>query len=554
VTPGRGGDEVAPRPGRWRWVSMGVSPEAQPGAPGWNRGPSLVGALWRYRWAVLIIACISSIAGYVYAAVQPPVFEASGRVTLASPYDRTLFQNERGVPYVEIDRYLNTQALWMTSPDVLAGAAELLTGRFGPGQIRELVEVETSTTVLEVTVRARFEDPTAASEVVNAVIQSYQNVAAAQLQAEVEASVAQLAELEKDLRQRLRALSEEDTDPDVQSERDSLSAELADLQTRAGQIRADAAVYGAGIERIDPAVAPEQPVSQSPRRMAVVLGLLGFIAALIGAFWRSEQAQAINSADDAAEAVGAPLLGVTSPSHARTATAAAAVVTAPDSAAAQEHQFIASKLALMGRESEPRVVLVTSPRDTAGKSVTALNLALSAAQDQRAVILADIDAAGWLSRLLGADDKCGVSDLIARSSDGDVVVGDCVAVVDELSVVHGFRFIPAGTAAGDGAGTTVTPQLAKLLARLLQEADLIVLDGPPLLRVPVGSRLAAVADGVVLVVGRGTTSEDLRKATGLLHLAKPPFVGYVFDQSRPLRPWWPWQRTEPKSAEKRHAP
>ena len=129
--------------------------------------------------------------------------------------------------------------------------------------------------------------------------------------------------------------------------------------------------------------------------------------------------------------MGAPLLGVTSPNQARTAAAAAAVVTAPDSAAAQEHQYIASKLALMGRESEPRVVLVTSPQDTAGKSVTALNLALSAALDQRTVILADLDAAGWLTGLLGADGKCGVSDLIARSSDGDVVLGDCVAVVDD---------------------------------------------------------------------------------------------------------------------------
>ena len=77
----------------------------------------------------------------------------------------------------------------------------------------------------------------------------------------------------------------------MQSQRDSLSDELTDLQTRAGQIRADAAVYGAGIERVDPAVAPELPVSETPRRMAAVFGLLGFIAALIGAFWRSERAQ-----------------------------------------------------------------------------------------------------------------------------------------------------------------------------------------------------------------------------------------------------------------------
>jgi Mrp family chromosome partitioning ATPase len=84
----------------------------------------------------------------------------------------------------------------------------------------------------------------------------------------------------------------------------------------------------------------------------------------------------------------------------------------------------------------------------------------------------------------------------------------------------------------------------------MQEADLIVLDGPPLLRVPASSKLAADADRVVLVVGRGTNLGDLRKATGLIRLAKAAFVGYVFDRSRPLRSWWPWRRTESKSADR----
>jgi Mrp family chromosome partitioning ATPase/capsular polysaccharide biosynthesis protein len=531
-----------------------VSAEAGAAADrGWDRAPHLLNSLWRYRWAVLAFALVSASAGYIYTAAQPPAFEATGRVTLTSPYDPTLFRNERGVPYVEITRYLNTQSHRMTSPDVLAVASELLEGRIQPARIRQMVEAQSSTTIFEVTVRARSDDPTEAADVANAVIQAYESTAADQVRARVEDSITQLDDFRAEIRERLKALSDEDdSDSIVQAEREKLSDELADLTLKAGQIRVDAAVFGAGIERVDPAVPPELPVSETPRRMAAVFGVLGFIAALILAFWRSERAQIIDNSDDAAGAVDAPLLGVVSTRPARTpgpAAAVAAVVTAPDSSEAREHQFIASKLALMGRESEPRVVLVTSPRDTAGKSVTALNLALSAALDQRTVILADLDPAGWLTQLLGAHGKCGVSDLIVRSSDGDVVVGDCVAVVDELSVVDGFRFIPVGGAAADG-GATAVPQLAKLLARLLQEADLIVLDGPPLLRVPAGSRLAVDADSVVLVVGRGTTFEDVRKATGLIDLAKAPFVGYVFDRSRPLRSWWPWRRTESKSADR----
>jgi polysaccharide biosynthesis transport protein len=533
---------------------QGVSGEAQPEAdPGWNRGPSLVGALWRYRWAVLVFALICATAGYIYTAVRPPVFEASGRVVLSSPHDRTMFRNERGVPFIEVERYLDTQADRMSSPDVLDRAAELLEGRFTPREIREMVEAQSSPTTFALTVRARLENPTDAADVANAVIQAYQEDAAAQTQAQAEASVAQLAELEADLRQRLLAL--EGSDPGVQSERENLSQELAEVQARAGQIQADAAVYGPGIERVQSAVVPGQPVSETPRRMAAVFGLLGFIAALIMAFWRSERRQVIDSGDDAAAAVDAPLLGVLPNRPARTATAAATVVTAPDSSAAREHQFIASKLALLGRESEPRVVLVTSPGETSGKSVAALNLALSAALDQRAVILADVDAAGWLTSLLGANGRRGVSDLIARSAEGDVVVGDCVATVDQLPAVDGFRFIPAGTAAGNGGDrTTAMPRMAKLLARLLQEADLIVLDGPPMLRAPAAPRLAADVDGVVLIVARGTTFEDLRRTTDLLRLAKTPFIGYIFDPSRRPSRWRPWHRSAPARAEDRPAP
>ena len=519
--------------------------------PGWKRGPSLVGSLWRYRWPIVIAAFLSAVAGYVYTTVQPPEYEAVGRVTFSSPFDRTLFRNERGVPFVEIPRYLNTQASRMTSPDVLAGASELLEGRLRPGQIRQLVETRSSTSILEVTVSVRHEDPTQAADVVNAVMEAYQDIATEQLEAQVDASIAQLAELEANLRARLLALSEDEdsNDPLVQSQRNSISAELTDLQTRAGQIRADAAVYGTGIERVDPAVAPEIPVSETPRRMAAVFGMLGFIAALIVAFWRGERTQAVNGSDDASGALGTPLLGTMSSIETRNAAAAAPVVTAPGSGAAREHQFIASKLALLGRESAPQVLLVTSPRDTPGKSVSALNLALSAALDHRTVILADIDAAGWLTDFLGASGKRGISDLIDRSAEGDVVLDDCVAAIDGLPPVDGFRFIPAGTAAEEGSRTTSPPRMAKLLAQLLQEADFIVLDGPPLLEAPAATRLAADADGIVLVVPRGTKLEDLRKTTELVDLVNTATAGYIFDRSQPPRRWQQWQwRPWPRAA------
>jgi succinoglycan biosynthesis transport protein ExoP len=508
----------------------------------------------------------------VYAKSQRPVYEAVGRIKLVSPFERTLFRQERGVAFVDIDRYLNAQADMIKSPEVLARAAQLMNNKVRPGQIRQSVNAQSSTTILEVSVRGRSEDPAQAAEMVNAVTAAYEDVAEARVNAEVKKAVTELRKLESDLRERLEELPEDDDDPRVRSERDNLSDELASLQTKAGQIRADAAIYGAGVERIDQAFPSEAPVSESPRRTAVIFALLGFIVALVGAFWRSERVQVIDSSGDAAGAVDTPLLGVL-PKHASdTALAAAPVVTAPESPAAREHQFIASNVTLLASESGARVLLVTSPEASEAKAVTALNVALSAAQDQRAVILVDIDDTGAMTRLLDADGSPGVSDFLARGPGDDLVLpGDLAAIeqfppvfayakwhragrgphADPADSIAGFRFVPAGTAKVYGRSTAASPHLAKLLAQLQQEADVIVLNGPSLLESPGGIKLAAIVDGVVLVVRRGTRVAELRKALVLLSTAKAPVLGHVFDQSRRPRRWL--RRSErPGPARRRH--
>src|SRR5215207_9399326 len=82
-----------------------------------------------------------------------------------------------------------------------------------------------------------------------------------------------------------------------------------------------------------------------------------FRPARAGAFWRSENVRVVDSADDAAGSLDAPLLGVLPRHRAHSAAAAARVVTARDSPEARDYEFIASTLALATRESEARVLL-----------------------------------------------------------------------------------------------------------------------------------------------------------------------------------------------------
>jgi Mrp family chromosome partitioning ATPase len=497
-------------------------------------------AVWHQRYVVVGVALLCAVAGYLYTSSRPEVYEATARVELRNPYDMTLFRNERGTAFTEIDRYLNTQADMVTSPDVLTRASQLLDGRVTRAEIRQSVVAQSSTKLFLVTVTGRTADPRTTAAIVNAVVKAYEEVGDKRVKQDAATSIAALRKLDDQLTARLNALPDGNS-PSAQAARSALSNQLADVEAKEGEIQADAEKFGAGIERIDAARQPEIPITDTPRRRALIFGLLGLVAALVYAFWRGERTRLIDNADDAAAAANVPLLGVLPRHPTDTAPAAAPVLSAPGSPAARDYEFIASTLSLTARDSEQRVIVVTSLEAGRAKSVTALNIALSAAEDQRTTILLDAEPAGLLTNLLRARASRGVSDLVALSGAGlgFGLRDGSTAPIEGLEWLH---FVPAGTRESTGRDTADSPQLAKVLVQLQQEADLVFVDGPALRERPGGLKLAAAVDGVILVVHRGTRLEDLQWASSMLSAAGVPVVGIVFDRSRVTRRWW---RSEP---------
>jgi Mrp family chromosome partitioning ATPase len=493
-------------------------------------------AVWRSRYMVLIIALLAAATGYLYESSKPPVYESVARVELRNPYDMTLFRNERGTPFTEIDRYLSSKADMVTSPDVVTRAAELLHGRVSRPVLRQSIVAQSSTKLFQLTVTARAGDPTTAADIVNASTKAFEEVADKRARQDAAGSIATLQKQEAQLRASLDELPAGDS-PSDEALRTGVIGQLTAVQTRQQQIRTDAEKFGAGIEGIDQARPPEFPISDTPRRRAVIFGVLGFIAALVLAFWRGERVRLIDTDEDAAAAVNAPLLGTVPRHPADTAAAAAPVLSEPSSPAARDYGFIASTLSFAATDSERRVILVTGLEAAEATSLTALNLALSAAQDQRSTILLDVEPAGRLTTLLRATGARGASDLAALSAAGfDIGLRD--GSVTPIEALEWFRFVPTGTRQLNGRDIAESPQLAKVLVQLQQEADLVFVEGPGLQERPGGLKLAAAVDGVVLVVRRGTKLEELRQTTSRLAAARAPIVGVVFDRSPAAGRWW----------------
>ena len=198
-------------------------------------------------------------------------------------------------------------------------------------------------------------------------------------------------------------------------------------------------------------------------------------------------------------------------------------LTAPASMAAEQYRTLYYRLERM-REMRPmKVISVASARPGEGKTVTAVNLALTAARANvdRRVLLIDADLRrGQAAAMLGVRSKPGLSELLA---------GEC----EVREAVRRFKstplsMIPAGAAPEEPTLLLAGQRMKQMMAKLREAFDEIYIDLPPTLPFADSSILGAQSDGVVLVI-RANATPHRQVSQALEHLAGAPVVGCVLN-------------------------
>ncbi|MGZ6142930.1 MAG: CpsD/CapB family tyrosine-protein kinase [Myxococcales bacterium] len=209
-------------------------------------------------------------------------------------------------------------------------------------------------------------------------------------------------------------------------------------------------------------------------------------------------------------------------------------LTNPMGAAAEQYRMLLHRLrymrSLRGDVIQGGVVIaVTSSVRGEGVSVTAANLALTAARARDAkVALGDCDLRrGGQQALFGMGARAGLADVLT----GKTEIGEALGRFTEghLAVITAGR-APGAESASLLAGTRFTQTLS-LLRTLFDE---IYLDVPPALATADASVVAHKADGIVIVARAGTTPRE-QVASAVRSLAGAPVWGLVLNGVEPSR-------------------
>jgi len=170
-----------------------------------------------------------------------------------------------------------------------------------------------------------------------------------------------------------------------------------------------------------------------------------------------------------------------------------------------------------------KVIVVTSSMQSEGKSITAINLAISYAMTDRKVLVIDCDLRRpKLARLLQMSGKVGLSNLIMQPKLQERAV---------LSTdIRGLDVILSGDIPPNPSELLGSPRMKRLIEALRQSYDYIILDSPPVNMVTDAVVLAPESDGVLFLV-RANHSERgaVIHAVEQLEYAKAKILGFVLN-------------------------
>jgi non-specific protein-tyrosine kinase len=208
-------------------------------------------------------------------------------------------------------------------------------------------------------------------------------------------------------------------------------------------------------------------------------------------------------------------------------------LTDPRSPASEAFRTLRTNLEFTSLEHPLRSLLVTSPASETNKSETVANLAVIMAEGGRKVILVDGDLRKPAQhKILHLDNERGLADLLRASKSGEGEGVDLETLLQE-SGVEGLRVLTSGALPQNPSVLLGGPEMAEAIAALTQEADMVILDAPPVLAVTDASLLAAQVDGTLLVVRAGATRrEHVQRAQALLSKVNARLVGAALTHAR----------------------
>jgi len=471
-------------------------------------------------WKLILAACLlAGISSYLVVSRQPPIYQTRASLVIGrAVYEPNPTGGEIGLAQQLAAYYAN-----IASRDVIRAATmEALGLQWLPDYVSQALP---NSQIIEISVTDTdpYRAQAVANELANQLIKQSPSNPDLQEQQRQEFIRGQLELLETQIKDTQEEIATKENElgsmnsarqiADAQGELTTLRQKLTTLQSNyATMLSSSLGRASNSMNLLEAARLPTHPVG--PNRATVILLsiAIAFLISAGAAYLIEYLDDTLETPEEINRALKLPVIGFI-PEIDKEVDKASIVMEKPKSLVAEAFRALKVSLDLAQANAPIKSILVGSVSKTEGKSMIASNLALTLAISGKKVILLDADLRRpSLHTYLKLPNEKGLSTLLS----GQGTLQECMNPMP----VENLTVITAGETSGYTGDLIGSQRMREVLSDLSAQADLLIVDGPPIL-VTDSTILSTEVDNVLIVVGYGLT----RKSEAIVALKRLESAG-----------------------------
>lgn len=459
-----------------------------------------------WAWLLVLATVVAGLTAYFVSTRMTPVYQASATLMVnVAPSNQTTSYNS----VLTSNLMTQTYAQMMIKEPVLQGVIDRLELKYiDVAQLRKQITVKPSLNTQLIVINAQDTSPQRAADIANTlgtvfaeINHSIEADRYSASKANIKGQLDQFSQQINTTQANISKLGSTSTD---QAEHDRLSVELSQYQQTYNnllqsyqQVLLAEAQSTSSIVSIEAASPEYIPVKPRTLLNTGIAGLLGLMLAVTFIFVLDAMDDTLRSPDDVTKVLGVPVLGVIA-AH-QTASDMPIASTEPRSPVSEAFRSLRTNIQFASVDRPLHTLLVTSPSPEDGKSTVSANLAVIQAQNGRKVVLLEADLRRpKVHKMLNLSNREGTSALFV---DQEVNLNGQLQSTD----VPDLFAITSGALPPNPAELLGSEKMSKILSKVGEIADLVILDSPPVMAVTDSSVLAPRVDGVLIVMQPGKT-------------------------------------------------
>lgn len=492
----------------------------------------------RWWWILLLAPLVAGSSAFIFSSRQTDLYSATSVLRVSPPINAELNQQVFNVTTNLGETYRQL----ITYDPVLKRVVDGLHLPYGVDTLRTKVTASVIRETQLIKIAVSDPDPEQAALIANTIASEFIAYQAENTQTQVQNSIsalnaeiadvqAQLASVETELKSLDIPANADKTD--VQSRINELRVQQVQLESRQESLQSQANSIASSVTSgqvqvsvSNPAQPPGTPYAPRTPFTAALGAFVGLLIA-IGIIALLEYLDnTIKPDTDFQHLANASLLtSIPTISKLKAGSSQVYAIADPGSSASEAIRVLRTNLEFAAAVAPIKTIAITSTAPSEGKSTITANLAVVMAQAGLNTVIVDCDLRRPTQhKIFGVDNERGLSRFLAHPEEGWEAHAQRVAL-------PGLVLVPSGPLPPNPADLLTSGAFQRTLEQISSDADVVLLDCPPVLGFSDALITAGQVDGV-LIVGRSsvTKREALRSATATLSQGNIRMLGLILNQ------------------------